>query len=344
MGGNAALNTYISKDAFGGMLPNGVATGIDWQKAYEEMQSHDGRNQIAKAVSDYFNEVRKAANDPLGRYDVKTTRSGHIPGSLPGAPDLELSFYGPEVDAGVMAFFRFINKTQSKNPTINLANVSAQAIVFEQKQEGQPARIRKVSGGTPNPLTSVTWHGALGIDDDAKRFDEFDIFEENVQRVPVVWDAKMAQIHTDLLTALGAGVNESWNTDLITTLNSGGAQIVEDCGDIYSLPDNPTLYLLYNHRNWKDVKQALTKDFTLANDNNSDNELQWNIVPIKTRRIPVKNFYLGLPGYNTVTVEWDALYSEFGRDWATGTDNFVYRARRNAGIMNVNQFRRIIMP
>ena len=327
--------------------PNGLPTGIAWDKA--DYHSDAGRKALADAISGYFRDVapKHAYGEHAHKHalqylsGLKTTRPGHIPGSLPTRPDIDVDFYGPELDYGWQVFFQYVDKRSSKNPTYQRAHVSAQAIVFEQAQEGQPARLRKVEGGTPLSLSSVKWHGAIGIDDDAKRFDDYGIFEQNVQRVPDMWDNYLSTIHYALITALGSGVNETWDTSLIKTLNNAGAQILEDCGEVYGLPDSPSFALLYNHRDWEAVTRALVSNFTLPNDNNSANKLQWNILPVKTRKIAPGSMYLGLPGYDAVTVEWDGLYAEYGRDWERGADAFVYRSRRNAGILNVQQFRRI---
>ncbi len=325
-------------NTFGGKgFPNGIATGIDWEAA--DIDTEGGRKDLVAAVNSYFKDLR-GIKVPGGE---KTTRTGHISG-LPSAPDIDVRFYGPSQDAGVLQLFRFVDKTASSNPTYQMANVSAKAIVFEQKREGQAARIRQVSGGTPVTVSSVTWHGALGIDDEARRFDDYGVFEQNVQQVPNIWNDKMVDNHVALLTALGAGVNEAWSTDLITTVNNGCAQILEDVGDTYGLPDRPVFGLLYNHRRWNMVQQALASNFVLPNDTNSVRMLQFDIVAIPTRKIDTTSMYLALPGFDMVTVEWDGLFSEFGRDFSRGVDAFVWRARQNAAIGNVSQLRRITPP
>lgn len=330
------IQTY---EKSGAGFANGIATGIDWKNA--DTRSEAGRLVIADAVTDYFKDLRAANEEKAAQGGgMKTTRTGHL-GNLPTVPEVDVRFYGPQDDAGALSMFRYVDKRESKNPTHQFANVSAQSIVFEQAREGEPAKIRKVTDSAPSSISSVKWHGALGIDDDASRFDDYGVYEENVQRVPNVWNDKMVDIHVALITALGAGVNETWDTDLITTLNSAGAQIVEDCGETYGLPDSPTLYLLYNHRRWNMVLQAMTANLTLPNDNNSAKQLQWNIVPVMTRKITTTSMYLALPGYDSVTCEWDSLYSEHGRDYMRGADAFVWRSRMNAGIGNVNQWRRI---
>jgi len=321
---------------------NGIESGIDWKAAILDLQSKNPAN-LSNAITDYFKDLRASKGLPHAVHATKATRPGHISG-LPSSPDLDLRAYGPYMDQGVMYFFDEKNKRQSMNPTYQFANLSAQAVIFEQKKEGQPVRLRHVSGATPTLLSSVTWQGGLGIDDDAKRFDEYGVYEENVQRAPGIYDNTIAGSFHALITSLGAGANETWSTDLITTLNNAGAQIIEDSGEIYGLGDRPTFGLYYNHRNWVDVHKALVSNLTLPNDNNSAKALQWDIVPIPTRRLPVNTFYLGLPGYDNVDVIWDDLFSEFGRDYARGEDAMIYRARRSGGIGNQNQWRKIVKP
>ena len=323
--------------AGGAGFASGIPTGIDWTKAV--LDSEAGRKDVAAAVTGYFKDVRMA-NLRKSLEGLKINRPGHLDG-LPVTPDLDVQFYLPQSDPGVMSLFRFVDKSASKNPTFSFAHISAGGIVFEQAEPGKPVRIRKVGDGTPQDVKSVTWHGALGIDDDARRFDEYDIFEQNVQAVPSVWDNKMVDVHATLLTALGAGINETWDTDLIKTINAACAQILEDVGDTYGVSDSVEFALVYNHRDAELVRQALVSSLVLANDNNSKRQLEFNIRPVKTRKVPAGTMYLALPGYDMVTVEWDALFSEFGRDFERGVDAFVWRARRNAAIGNTGQLRRI---
>lgn len=318
-------------------FPNGIKSGIDWAKA--DYASEAGRKDLAKAITDYFEDIREGGKQ-AAIAGAKTTRGGHI-GLLPAVPDVDVGFYSIQEDAGVLSLFRNVDMTGSRNDTYQLAHVSAGGIVFEQQVPGQPIRIRKVSDSAATSLKSVTWGGALGIDDDTKRFDRYNVFEENVQAVPVKYVDKMVDVHVALLTALGVGVNETWDTDLVTTINSAAAQILEDVGDTYGLPDNPEFVLYYNHRRAPLVRQALVSSLTLANDNNSAKQLEFSIRPVKTRKITTASMYLALPGYDMVSVEWDPLFSEYGRDFERGSDAFVWRARRNAAIGNTGQIRRI---
>lgn len=317
----------------GNAQPCGIPTGIDWSRA--DLGSSEGRAKLIKAVNGYFADIRSGAG-------TKTTRPGHLPGSLPDRPDIDVRFYGPRfADLGLYDVFRAVDKTSSRNPVYQFANVDAGAIVFEQKQAGEAVKILKVAGGTPVSVSSVTWHGALGIDDDAKRFDDYGIFEENVQRVPAAWENKKLNSLALLLTSLGSGVNQSWGENLIDTINAACAQIIAACGDVYSLDDNPAFALVFNPLDWSIVAQALAAKFAMPNENNSKSQLHWNINPVPTRRVTSGSVYVCLPGYDMVNVTWDDLFSEHGRDFERGVDALVWRARWNAAIGNANQVRRI---
>jgi len=313
--------------------PNGVPTGINWQDA--DFDSEAGRREVSKAINGYFNDIR---GKNLG---MKTTREGHI---QLGHPDvIDVRVYGRMQDMRLMQMFRYIDKRRSKNPTHKFSNVDGGAIVFQQKHKGQKPRIQAVKANGATSIESVTWHGALGIDDEEKRFDEYSIFEQAVQTVPNVFDAFYSQQMGDLLVALSAAVDETWATDLIKTVNNGCAQIIEDVGDIYGLTDNPEFMLAYNHRDWEVVQQALASNYTVPNNNNSARKLQHNIIPAMTRTIPQGKVYLALPGHDIVDVEWDPLFAEYDRDGLGGVDNWIWRARRTPAIGNVQQVRRITL-
>lgn len=334
-----ALNTFGG----GHGDPNGIGSGIKWAEA--DYKTDGGRRELADAMDGYLKDLR-AANDKTmltgaDRYGMKFTRPGHLPGGLPDRPDVDVNFYGPQDDSDVFSLFRYADKRGSKNPTYQFASVNANGLVVEQLREGQEARIRKVSGATPASLSSITWGGAIGIDDDAKRFDDYGIFEQNLQTAPSIYRDKQATTLAALFTALGAGVNEAWATDLITTINNGCAQILEDVGDVLGLPDNPQFALMYNHRRASLVRQALVSDLTLPNDNNSGNQLEFNITPVKTRKITSASMYLCIPGHDIILAEWDELGAEFGRDPFRRADAHIYTGRWNAGIGNTGQVRRI---
>jgi len=302
--------------------PNGIPTGIDW--AAVDYKSCDG---LGEAISGYFKEIR-----------AKATRPGHL--TLPVAEQIDARVYGPAQDNDILSLFRYVDKRGSKNSVYKFAHSSA-GMVFEQKKPGQAAKIRSVSEGTPGSVESVTWDGGLGIDDEVVRFDDYGTFEQNVQAVPAISDDHDATMASALFGALGAGVNETWVTDLITTINNGCAQIMETVGDQYGLSDNAEFGLLYNHRQAALVRQALVSNLTLANSNNSKSQLEFNILPVKTRKIANGALYLMIPGYDLVEVEWDSLFSEMGRNVRQGADEMVWKKRRNAAIGNVNQIRRI---
>lgn len=306
---------------------NNIPTGIDFARA--DMKTEAGRREVSKAINEYFSDVRS-----------KSTRGGHLI-NLPSTPDIDVRHYTKQPDLGVLDLFRPVDRKQSKNPTHQFANVNAASVIFRQKKEGEPAEIAKVTDSAPTSVSSVTWEGALGITDEEKRFDEYGTFEANVQGVPTLYDDAIASNYASLFTAAGAGINETWVTDLITTINNGAAQILEDVGDIYGVGDNATFGLLYNHRRWNDVLKALTSNLTLPNDNNSARQLQFDIAPIKTRRITTASLYLVLPGYDLVDITWDDLFSEENRDAKRGADELIWRARRTGAIGNVNQVRRI---
>ncbi|MBD3609374.1 MAG: hypothetical protein HUJ30_02390 [Gammaproteobacteria bacterium] len=319
-----------------GAMANGIPTGLDYDQV--DLNSAEGRKEFADAVSGYFKDVR----EPNGMYATgqKNTRTGHLD-ALPVRDEVDVRFYGPRDDASIFDLFQYVDKSSSKNPTYKFANVNAASIIFEEKTVGKEARVRKVSAGAPQDLKSVTHEGALGIDDDTQRFDDYGVFEQNIQRVPGVWMDQYASNLALLFTSLGAGVNETFSVDLITTINNACNQILEDVGDLYGLSDSENFGLMYNGRDAAKVRQALVSNLTLANDNNSAKQLEFNIVPVKTRKIAAGGMYLTLPGRDIVDVEWDGLWSEYARNAHAGADDYIFRSRRNAGIGNVQQVRRL---
>ena len=325
------MTTAIKSFAAVGTKSNGIPTGIDWRAA--DYQTASGQAELAKAMGDYWAEVRAAR---------KTTLPGQVP-TLPRAVDFELRLHGPVIDGGIVALFREVDRRGSANPVYTFRDLSTDAIVFEQKTPGTPAKLSRLKSGTAGAVAVAEWHGALGIDDSARRFDEYGEFEMAVQAVPAVYDAKVAEVHAALLNGVGGGVNQTWDTDLVTTVNVAGAQILEDCGDFYGVQDTPTFALAYNPRDGAHVSKMLASSYGIPNDNNSATQPEHNIARLSTRRVAAGTMYLVLPGYDMVRPVWDDLSSEFGRDYLRGADAFVWRSRWNAGIGNTKQIRRITL-
>lgn len=334
MGKTNAINIGIG--GIKGGMPNNIPTGIDWTKA--DLRTTDGRKETAAAISEYLKEVR--ANDPY--YGIKNTRTGHLD-LLPSPDMIDVNFYRGRMANNIFDVFRYVDKRQSKNPTYKFASVNAESIVFRQKVEGREARIERVNAATPGSIESVTWEGGIGIDDELLRFDDYGIFEQNVQAIPTAWMNKWSTNLVALFTALGSGINQTWDTNLIKTVNAACQKILDDAGDTYGLSDTETFYLMHNGANSETVVQALVSSFQLANDNNSGNQLVHNVVPMQNRRLAAGVVYVALPGHDMVDAEWDEAYTEEARNPHAGSNDIIVRSRRNAAIGNTQQVRRITL-
>lgn len=320
-----------------GGMPNHIPTGIDWSKA--DVKSAEGRAEVIAAVSDYLKELRAAKGM---QYGDKNTRTGHL-NALPSPDMIDVNFYTGRQTPSIFDVFRYVDKRGSKNPTYKFASVNAESLVFEQKTEGKEARIRKVNAATPGSVDSVTWEGGIGIDDELFRFDDYGIFEQNVQAIPGAWNNKWATILSALFPALGAGVNQTWDTNLAKTVNGACQNILDTVGDTFNLSDNETFYLMHNGANSETVVQALVSSFQLANDSNSTSQIVHNVMPMQNRRLASGVVYIALPGHDMVDVEWDELYTEDARNAHAGSNDIIARARRNCAIGNTGQVRRITL-
>lgn len=326
-------SSYISVGAGHALA---APTHINWKNV--DVASDEGRAKLSEAITDYLREVQVASKSLA----LKTTQTGHM-GNLPTTPDVSVNFWAPRLDTNITSVFRGVDRTSSKNPVFEFANVSANAIVFEQHQEGAPVKLRTVKDSAAASLKVAMFHGGLGISDRAKRFDEYDVYEENIRRVPAAWENHWANNIATLVAALGAGIDQAAGATLIDTLNAAAVKIFDDVGDTYSLTDSEELVIVYNWADASKMTQAFSSHLTLPNDNNSKSQLEFNFSALKTRRVPAGTAYICLPGYDNVDVTWTEMYSEYGRDFTRGQDAQVWRTMRNAGIGNVQQWRRITL-
>ncbi|MDQ2069322.1 hypothetical protein [Natronospira bacteriovora] len=321
--------------------PNGIPTGINWQKALARMDDPRGRKSVAKAMSDYFNQIRgKAPLKHMVSEGMKTTRPGH--NELPQREEIDVRVYSARADLGLLSLFEYVDKRSSNNPTHKYASVNGGQIQFQERGHGEKARIQPIRAPGAEMIHSVPHHGALGIDDDEQRFDEYMVFERALQTVPGKWDNYVADMAAQLIKAL-TGITQTWDTDLVMTANKAATQILEDVGDLYGVADSTAEFaMVFNPNHITQVQKAFASAYTAPNDNVSGSQFAYTMRPVMTRKLaPADGIHIVLPGHDMLDVEWDALFAEYGRDWQAGSDNWVYRARRNLGIGNTGQLRKI---
>lgn len=319
--------------------PNGISTGINWNKAPALMNSESGRRKLAQKMSEYLNDIRGKQPVKISE-GIKTTRGGH--NEIPQREEIDVRVYSAMADLGLLSLFRFVDKRQSNNPTHKYISVDGGQVQFRERVPGQKAKIRPIKTGTADMIQSVTHDGALGIDDDETRFDDYSVFEQALQTVPGVYDNYIAGLAAQLIKAL-SGIDQSWSTDLVTTINKSCETILDNVGDQYGVADSTAEFgVAFNPAHTTLVQKAFASNYMAPNDNVSGTQLAYSVRPVMTRKLAAGDgIHVVLPGNDMMDVEWDPLFSEYDRDALGGSDNWIWKSRRNLGIGNSQQIRKI---
>ena len=175
-----------------------------------------------------------------------------------------------------------------------LRNVTS-GLAFEEILPGEKVKLVSISGAETQVLFRL--FGA-GLQYDQVWWDDqrwWDIEDETANFRNQQY-YKLAKIHIALVEALDSGVNQAWDTNLVTTLNNACAQLIADAANTgVPVGDNPTFTL------WAPlVKKPAVMDALRANYLNTDSALNkpihYNIIPAFSNNFSVNTVgYLALP-------------------------------------------------
>jgi hypothetical protein len=129
------------------------------------------------------------------------------------------------------------------------------------------------------------------------------LFADTVRR----WFDQKATIFYGLLTALGAGINQAFVTDDVTTINRACAGILEDLQAAgYAVDENSQFIITCNPLLKDRIFKALAANYLLPNSNNS--KIVHNIsAVVSTTKIVSTSYYVSLPGGKSQRGEWEDL-------------------------------------
>lgn len=246
-----------------------------------------------------------------------------------------------EIDLGWQAIFRMVDQRLSTNKTLNVLDTTG-GITYRQKQPGEKTQISNLPKGARSALAMLAFDGGFSILDEWLDFNEFHLIDELVENAIIEWWDGIAVRAYGLLTAIGSGINEVFDTDDVTTINNGVVNLVKNLrakgfkisGDTVSVVLTADLGLKAR------LQSALEARF--ANPNTNNKQIVFTIERfVTTTHLETDKYYISIAGRKNIYATWKDLTSESQRDAKKQGEDLIWHGRYNLGIFEDDQHRRL---
>lgn len=310
---------------------------IDWKQLHQVAESAR-REKILEAISAGFKAL---AADPLAMVSAEKF-VGADPALLRSAPPIVM--VGTDTvnapDRGYEALFGLVDMTSSTSKTFEIANITG-GITFYQVQPGEEAKLSQLPTAGKVDVGMLRFIGGFAILDDWLRFNELYKIDDLTTDTVTRWYDQKANLFYGLIEALGAGVNQSFVADDVTTINNACSQIITDLEAAgYAVSAASKFYITCHPSLLARIYKALAAVFTNPNSNN--NQIVYNIAGvIPTAKIAATSYYVSLPGLKAKRGEWEDLNTRPAQrnELVLGADH-VWTGAYNGAIAETKQFRR----
>ena len=310
---------------------------IDWGKLQQVAESAR-KEKILEAIS---LGLKSIAAQPLQMLEASKF-VGADPTLLRGTPPIVMVGTDTvnEPDRGYEALFAMVDMLNSTSKTFEIASVTG-GVTFYQVLPGEEAKLSKLPSVGKVDVSMLRFIGGFAILDDWLRFNELYKIDDLTRDTVTRWYDKKATLFYGLLTALGAGVNQAFATDDVTTINNAAAQILVDMEAAgYAVSAASKFYITCHPTLLARIYKALAAVFTNPNTNN--NQIVYNIAGvIPTAKIASTSYYVALPGIKAKRGEWENLNTRPAQrnELVLGADH-VWTGAYNGAIAETKQFRR----
>lgn len=286
-------------------LLGGVIFGrkiFDWKGIKEYKSLDEKKEKIIEAADICMKKINEA---PL----VK------ISGMKMRGPDADLSGEAPVVvvmsdaiktpDRGYEMIFGEVDMRASSNDAFDMLDVSGGA-TFYQVKPGEEVTLTKIGKAVKTAVGYLRFAGGLNILDDWLRFNKYylidQLFEDTIRK----WWTGRATLFYGLLAALGAGINEAFDTDDITTINNACVKILGDLEAAgFPVDENAQFVITCNPKLKARILKALKTTFETQGVNK---QVVFNIPTVVTStKVANTSYYVSLPDFKNKRGEWEDL-------------------------------------
>ena len=292
----------------------------------------------AKILEAIVHAMKRIGQMPVENVKMTGADSNLTSGVAPIAHRLSDTIGTP--DRGYEVLFDEVDMRLSTSKSFDLLNVSG-GVTFYQQEPGEEAKLSKLPSATKVAVAMLRFTGGFPILDDWLRFNEYYKIDQLTSDTVKRWYDTKATLFYGLLTALSAGINESFATDDVTTINNACAAILTNLEALGYPVSETNRFFITCHPNLKmRIFKALAAAFMNPNANNS--EIVWPIAGvISTTKIASTSYYVSLPGEKNKRGEWDDLNAREPQrnELKLGADH-VWTGAYNGVIGEVKQHRR----
>lgn len=250
--------------------------------------------------------IKKIQDTPVG--GVSGAKVSGIDSNLTSAVPvmLVMSDTLKSPDRGYELLFDEVDMRSSANNTFDMLDVSGGA-TFYQHNEGTEAKLSKIPTSSKTNVAMLRYTGGYNILDDWLRFNQYYKIDELTADTIRRWFDNKATIFYGLMAALSSGINETFSTDDITTINNACAQILTDLQAAgYPVDENSEFVITCNPKLRGRIFKAVAGSFINPNANNS--QIVYNIrTIISTTKLANTSYYVSLPGGKNKRGEWEDL-------------------------------------
>lgn len=283
---------------------------IDWGKKTPDGRSirdfpiETQKTMILKAVSAF---MQKTKNTPVDKNVIGGKLAGtdsNLSGVTPVVLVMSDTIKSP--DRGYEILFKEVDMRASTSKSFDMLDVSG-GVTFYQHDEGQEAKLSAIPTSSKTPVSLVRFTGGYNILDDWLRYNEYYKIDELTEDTMRKWWDKKATIFYGLMVALSAGINQTFATDDITTINNACSTILTDLAAAgHAVDENSQFVITCNPLLRGRIFKAINASFTNPNANNS--KIVYNIqTVISTTKIANTSYYVSLPGGKNKRGEWEDL-------------------------------------
>lgn len=260
-------------------------------------------------------EKKEKIIDAATQFMLKLAAKPVIAGRKMSGPDANLMGDAPVVlvmsdtiktpDRGYEILFDEVNMRASNNDSFDVMDVSG-GVTFYQVQPGEEVKMSKIPKAALTAVKYLRFAGGLNILDDWLRFNKYYLIDRLFENTVRNWWGKKATLFYGLLTALGAGCNESFDTDDITTINNACVQIITDLEAAgYEIDENAQFVISCNPKLKARIAKALKTTFETQGVNK---QIVYNFAyVVTTSKLVNTTYYVSLPGFKNQRGEWEDL-------------------------------------
>lgn len=323
--------------AFGGVKLFGEKI-YNWEKIHEIPEA-DRRDAIIARANEFMTEIsqKEVRGAPVGGQKM-TGLDSNLMGQIPVVLVMSDTIKTP--DRGYEVLFAEVDMRQSQSNTFDVLDITG-GVTFYQQLVGEEAKLSKIPTSAKTQVALIRYIGGFPILDDWIRFNQYYKIDQLTADTIRRWYTQKATIMYGLLAALGSGINQSFSTDDVTTINNACAKILEDLEAAgYDVDENEPFVITCNPILKARIFKAIASTFITPNTNN--NQIVNNIsAVVATTKVANTSYYVSLPGGKNMRGEWEDLNARPPQrnELKLGADH-VWTGAYNAIIGEAKQHRR----